>query len=51
MMILLVAKGGANPTPPRMETFQYLNTLAFASNHSAGKVYLLSSYVQPPPMN
>jgi len=31
-----------------METFQYLNTLAFASNHSAGRVYILSSFFQPP---
>jgi len=53
--------GGAKPThdnftgaglgglsPPCMETFQYLNTLAFASNHSTGIVNILSNFVLPP---
>jgi len=36
------ASGGK--APPCRETFQYLNTLAFASNHSFGRVYILSSF-------
>jgi len=33
--ILGARRGGAKPPPLCMETFQYLNTLAFASSHIA----------------
>jgi len=42
-------RGKVGLCPPCMETFQYLNTLAFVSNHSAGRVYILSSFVSPHP--
>jgi len=50
MMISLGARG-AKP-PPCMETFQYLNTLAFAFNHSASIIESISFHsLFSPPMN
>jgi len=42
MILLETREGGVKPPPQCMETFQYMNTLTFASNHSSCRVYFIT---------
>jgi len=49
MKILFGTKGAKPPPSPFMETFQYLNTLAFASNHIAPEESIFYQPLFSPP--